>query len=314
MICSLQRSTAPALRPLVLVNAGVTATEREHLQLAGAEVIEAPPLPPWNQSGTLWAERPSHLRRHSAPPRLEQFYKLQLWDPAVSNAQRLVYIDPDALVLRNVSTLLTEVAAPAALAYTDRCAQNLQLWQPRGGIVVDGVRVAKCQYYWNAGVLVFEPNASLYTTLMELYASGRYPNADPGCYASEQDLLQYVFWRELGGQRVNSLVHGDNFRGMECSYEAVGAQADIRIVHKSEHTRELVHEACSNGNTYAKALFRKGNLSPACPALPQCRSSSSGDASFNQTSRAAVVAAGKFALRVHAHYGSALSCSRPDAT
>lgn len=208
-VCSLIHTTRPSQRPLMLVNAAMPPRQRALLVAAGAEVVETPPLPPWNQSAVIWAARPTALRAYAEPKRIEQFYKLYLWHPAmVGHARRIVYIDPDALVIRSVAHLLDEThqPAPAALHASDRCAAQASIWQPRAGIAVGDGRVAKkCEYYWNAGVIVFEPSRRLFDRMLLVYREGSYPNSDPSCYASEQDVLQHVYWRELGGRRVHPL-------------------------------------------------------------------------------------------------------------
>ena len=204
-VCSLIHTTRPSQRPLMLVNAAMPPRQRALLVAAGAEVVETPPLPPWNQSAVIWAARPTALRAYAEPKRIEQFYKLYLWHPAmVGHARRIVYIDPDALVIRSVAHLLDEThqPAPAALHASDRCAAQASIWQPRAGIAVGDGRVAKkCEYYWNAGVIVFEPSQRLFCHAR--VREGGYPNPDPSCCASGRRAR--VYWRELGGRRVHPL-------------------------------------------------------------------------------------------------------------
>ena len=67
-ICSLQLSTRPTRRPLLMVNGVVSKEQRAFLTSAGAEVIEAPELPKWNQSNDIWVRRPAYLRGLSGEP------------------------------------------------------------------------------------------------------------------------------------------------------------------------------------------------------------------------------------------------------
>ena len=94
-VCSLIHTTRPSQRPLMLVNAAMPPRQRALLVAAGAEVVETPPLPPWNQSAVIWAARPTALRAYAEPKRIEQFYKLYLWHPAmVGHARRIVTSTP----------------------------------------------------------------------------------------------------------------------------------------------------------------------------------------------------------------------------
>ena len=52
--------------------------------------------------------------------------------------------------------------------------------------MLDGKRIPKNDYYWNAGVIVFTPSVAAHTTLMDMYKSGDFPNADPGNFAADQ--------------------------------------------------------------------------------------------------------------------------------
>ena len=313
-VCSLIHTTRPSQRPLMLVNAAMPPRQRALLVAAGAEVVEAPPLPPWNQSAVIWAARPTALRAYAEPKRIEQFYKLYLWHPAmVGHARRIVYIDPDALVIRSVAHLLDEThqPAPAALHASDRCAAQASIWQPRAGIAVGDGRVAKkCEYYWNAGVIVFEPSRRLFHRMLLVYREGSYPNSDPSCYASEQDVLQHVYWRELGGRRVHPLPAGDNFRGYPCSVEQVERQVDIHIVHQhsARYHGNVLRVACANGDELYRALLLAGG--GRCPELPRCLTDARESAGTVWAARRGCMAAkaSSAAERIREAFGEALSC------
>ena len=179
-----------------------------------------------------------------------------------------------------------------------------------GGPAAGGTAVGKCRYYWNAGTIVFEPSARLYEVILHFYCKGTYPNSDPGCFDSEQDLLQYVYWNELGGKRVGALPHGDNFRGYPCSYEAVRRQGQIRIVHKAKGFSELIRKACANGDAYLRALKSIDTHTRTCPLLPACEASAEGDAVMARRRAIATANADAAARRLCARFGPELSCTK----
>mmetsp|Transcript_17067 Transcript_17067/g.28550 ORF Transcript_17067/g.28550 Transcript_17067/m.28550 type:complete len:323 (+) Transcript_17067:9-977(+) len=245
-VCALSLLTSPLHPPLVLVNHIINSSHRALLEHAGAEVIESPPLPQWNSSGVLWARRSCRSAplvcgaNVTKPPRLGNFYRLHLWDPSIAGARKVAYLDPDTLPIRNASALLSDFEPPAALRLGDKCRTSSRKWyEPPGGIFLDGERIRKNDYYWNAGVVVLSPSTEAYNTLMAMFRSGSYPNADPGNYASDQDLLQAFYWRALHGHPPNALPHTLNFRGYPCSYYAVADNlTTVKIVHQAKSLRQ----------------------------------------------------------------------------
>ena len=111
----------------------VNSSHRSLLEQAGAEVVESPPLPPWNSSGVLWRGRtcrsaPLVCGNITEPPRLENFYRLHLWDPAVVGAAKVAYMDPDTMPIRDVSALLTDFEPPAVLPMGEQCRTASRKW------------------------------------------------------------------------------------------------------------------------------------------------------------------------------------------
>lgn len=259
--CALESYAAPGA-PLVLVNQHTLATLGPKLQRLGAQPLLAPPLPSWNMTGSMWVTRPKKLRAASAPERTYSFHKLSLWDPGLTGERRLAFFDADALFVRS-GAALADVRAPAALPGDFHCgdAAGTQEYpgimrEPHGGIVVNGRRIAKAGYYFNSGttcvrahaprfpahphafgsrvtgVMVFEPSRDVHAELMRTYLSGDYKvtDVDFGKFG-EQDVLQNVYWRLLGGARPHRLPDEFNFRGYKCNLARANLSA-VAIIHR----------------------------------------------------------------------------------
>ena len=245
-VCSLMLTTMSRgdPRPLMLVS-GLTSEEVGILSRAGAEVIESPGLRPWNATGDVWRRRPKTMSSDAEPKRLYTFHKLHAWDPEVTKARRVAWIDSDAVVIRNATSLLQVPQVPAAWPMDDACRPKGipdDLWEQP--IYVDGERVPKRDIYWNSGVVVFEPSQRDHDELWRHYDLGAYTNTDPGSFVTEQDLLQSFYWHTLH-RRPHALPATMNFRGYDCSFRQAGKDP-IRIVHKSGRTRTIIAHACGD--------------------------------------------------------------------
>ena len=245
-VCSLMLTTMSRgdPRPLMLVS-GLTSEEVGILSRAGAEVIESPGLRPWNATGDVWRRRPKTMSSDAEPKRLYTFHKLHAWDPEVTKARRVAWIDSDAVVIRNATSLLQVPQVPAAWPMDDACRPKGipdDLWEQP--IYVDGERVPKRDIYWNSGVVVFEPSQRDHDELWRHYDLGAFANTDPGSFVTEQDLLQSFYWHTLH-RRPHALPATMNFRGYDCSFRQAGKDP-IRIVHKSGRTRTIIAHACGD--------------------------------------------------------------------
>ena len=88
-------------------------------------------------------------------------------------------MDADAIYVRNASALL-EIEPPSAFYLRDACRPpNIpwHRWDP--GIEIDGEPVPKARAYWNTGVVVYEPDATVARDLWRLYATGDFASFDP---------------------------------------------------------------------------------------------------------------------------------------
>ena len=110
----------------------------------------------------MWRRRPPALAASKEPARLYTYHKLHAWDPrVVKGAPRVAFVDADAIYVRNASALL-EIEPPSAFYLRDACRPpNVpwHRWDP--GIEIDGEPVPKARAYWNTGVVVYEPDATV---------------------------------------------------------------------------------------------------------------------------------------------------------
>ena len=129
----------------------------------------------------MWRRRPPALAASKEPARLYTYHKLHAWDPrVVKGAPRVAFVDADAIYVRNASALL-EIEPPSAFYLRDACRPpNVpwHRWDP--GIEIDGEPVPKARAYWNTGVVVYEPDATVARDLWRLYATGDFASFDPG--------------------------------------------------------------------------------------------------------------------------------------
>ncbi len=128
----------------------------------------------------MWRRRPPALAASKEPARLYTYHKLHAWDPrVVKGAPRVAFVDADAIYVRNASALL-EIEPPSAFYLRDACRPpNIpwHRWDP--GIEIDGEPVPKARAYWNTGVVVYEPDATVARDLWRLYATGDFASFDP---------------------------------------------------------------------------------------------------------------------------------------
>ena len=221
----------------------------------------------------MWRRRPPALAASKEPARLYTYHKLHAWDPrVVKGAPRVAFVDADAIYVRNASALL-EIEPPSAFYLRDACRPpNIpwHRWDP--GIEIDGEPVPKARAYWNTGVVVYEPDATVARDLWRLYATGDFASFDPSRmstgngvgrlgseraltdagldpdqYVCEGDLLQTYYWRRWRGSRPHVLNAAWNFRGYKCSYADVADASRVRVVHKEERRAiTLIFDACEH--------------------------------------------------------------------
>lgn len=174
---------------VVMVTHIIDKASRQQLEAEGCQVVEIEPLYPH-------AELSSH---YAAAQFGEVWSKLRIW--SLIDYQRLVFLDADMLVVKNMDELF-ELPLPAghiAACHACRCNPNQiasypASWQP-----------SACHYTWqereeaapdeldlylNGGFLVLEPSQQMADVLAQRVAAisdlSQYP-------FSEQDLLNEVF-------------------------------------------------------------------------------------------------------------------------
>ncbi len=174
---------------IVMVTDAIDIETREALQELGCVIHPVEPLMP-----------SADLEQHYASAQFgEVWSKLRAWE--LTGCDRVVFLDADMLVLRNMDELFTLDLGDHALAACHACRCNPNkiasypaswqpenchyTWQDRGETAP-----ASLDRYLNGGFLVLEPDEEVFNWLQQKVAAitdlRRYP-------FSEQDLLNEVF-------------------------------------------------------------------------------------------------------------------------
>ena len=174
---------------IVMVTDAIDLTTREALQAQGCVIHPVEPLMP-----------DAHLEQHYASAQFGEVWgKLRAWE--LTGCGRVVFLDADMLVLRNMDELFTLDLGdhPLAACHACRCNPNKiasypaswqpenchYTWQDRGEPAP-----ASLDRYLNGGFLVLKPDQEMFNWLQQKVAAisdlRRYP-------FSEQDLLNEVF-------------------------------------------------------------------------------------------------------------------------
>ena len=174
---------------IVMVTDAIDLTTREALQAQGCVIHPVEPLMP-----------DAHLEQHYASAQFgEVWSKLRAWE--LTGCERVVFLDADMLVLRNMDELFTLDLGdhPLAACHACRCNPNKiasypASWQPENCHYTwqdrDEPAPASLDRYLNGGFLVLKPDQEMFNWLQQKVAAisdlRRYP-------FSEQDLLNEVF-------------------------------------------------------------------------------------------------------------------------
>lgn len=174
---------------IVMVTAAIGRETREDLQTHGCVIYPVEPLMP-----------DSKLDHHYASDRFgEVWSKLRVWE--LTDCERVVFLDADMLVLRNMDELFTLDLGEYALAACHACRCNPNhiasypaRWQPENCHYTWQARgepaPASLDRYLNGGFLVLKPDQGVFEWLQRKVVAiddlRRYP-------FSEQDLLNEVF-------------------------------------------------------------------------------------------------------------------------
>ena len=185
---SLKRSET-AWPLIVMVTDAIDIETREDLQALGCVIHPVEPLMP-----------NAELEQHYASAQFgEVWSKLRAWE--LTGCERVVFLDADMLVLRNMDELFTLDLGDHALAACHACRCNPNKiasypasWQPKNCHYTWQDRgesaPASLDRYLNGGFLVLEPDEEVFSWLQQKVAAitdlRRYP-------FSEQDLLNEVF-------------------------------------------------------------------------------------------------------------------------
>jgi alpha-N-acetylglucosamine transferase len=174
---------------VVMVTDAINQSTREALQADGCVIHPVVPLMPRND-----------LAQHYASAQFgEVWSKLRVWE--LTGCERVVFLDADMLVLRNMDELFTLDLGDYALAACHACRCNPNQiasypasWQPEHCHYTWQERQqpvpANLDLYLNGGFLVLKPDEAVFRQLQEKVTAiddlRRYP-------FSEQDLLNEVF-------------------------------------------------------------------------------------------------------------------------
>jgi alpha-N-acetylglucosamine transferase len=184
-------------RLIVMVTPASDASMIDVLESEGCEIRTVEPIVIQNSS-------------YAAARYANVWTKLRVW--GLEDLTRVIFLDTDMLVLRNMDELFQIELPAGGIAASPACVCNPhhkstypKSWVPENCYYTyaraesersTGVRTAKERDYFNAGLLVFEPNRATLAAFLERLASSDapdYPFAD-------QDFLNEYFrarWRIL---------------------------------------------------------------------------------------------------------------------
>lgn len=208
---------------VVMVTDAIDQPTREALRADGCVIHPVAPLMP-----------DSALEQHYASAQFgEVWSKLRAWE--LTDYERVVFLDADMLVLRNMDELFTVDMGKYALAACHACRCNPNQiasypasWQPENCHYTWQARgeaaPAELDCYLNGGFLVLKPDNAVFSWLqqkvMEISDLKRYP-------FSEQDLLNEVFagrWLPL------SYIY-NALKTLPFQHSAMWRQDDVKNLH-----------------------------------------------------------------------------------
>jgi len=239
MLCSLQLTTRPERPPLLLVNVAVNHAQRQRLRQTGAQLISVPTLG-YNLSNLAWRSFQPQVQRHNRevqrrkkagqrPKRFETFYKFFIW--AIKGPTHLVFVDPDSMIVKNITELLHIYPPFAALNLGVTCHDDLKF-----------TTRARNWLYFNAGVMVFQPGEDTFIGLMETLRLGNFTIQDESG-PSDQDPLQCYLWRR-GHFLPHPIPNGLNWRDYACQNRVTSTRM-VKILHRSgSRMKRALNQLC----------------------------------------------------------------------
>lgn len=196
----------------------------------------------------------------------EVFTKLHVFNPAALPYDRVVFLDLDTLVLRNIDDLFS-VRPPAAMCNMKTRAGHAPS-PPR-----HGHRMEPRSCYFNAGTMVVAPSWPLFE-LLAADVQEPDPQWHTGAWAPEQNYLSRVLageWSHLS-QLFNLEVQLHSGVPVSEIWERSGA-VDVAVAHFSGATKvwdmEPEHEVQVVGSVWVKQAFSR--LHPKTRSLVQVR-------------------------------------------
>jgi alpha-N-acetylglucosamine transferase len=184
-------------RLIVMVTPASNASMVEVLESEGCEIRKVEPIVIPNSS-------------YASARYANVWTKLRVWE--LEDLKRVVFLDTDMLVLRNMDELFQIELPPGGIAASPACVCNPhhkptypKSWVPENcyytyaqtaSARATGFRIATETDYFNAGLLVLEPNRADFAAFLERLASPDVPDFP----FAEQDFLNQYFrarWRIL---------------------------------------------------------------------------------------------------------------------
>lgn len=160
----------------------------------------------------------------------EVFTKLQVLNPAALPYDRVVFLDLDTLVLRNIDDLF-ELRPPAAMCNMKTRAGRMRSPPEHGG------RMDPHWCYFNAGAMVLAPSAALFE-LLAADVQEPDPQWHRGAWSPEQSYLAAVLageWSHIS-QLYNLEVQLHSGVPLSRIWEEAEA-SDVAVAHFSGHTK-----------------------------------------------------------------------------
>lgn len=231
---------------VVLHTGAVTQTDLADVEALGARLIRAELLPVSDAFNERHARKKLHAdapfpkgRKPAFHTPLDNFVKLRLWQ--LEDYERCVFIDADAIVLRNMDKLFGYPEFSAAPNVYESLADFHRL---------------------NSGVFVAEPNAATFADMLErLDRPDRFWRRTDQTFLQEYfpdwhglpvffNMLQYVWFNmpELWDWRSIHLIHYQYEKPWEDDHPRSGQLAPLIELWKAFHSGEAIPDIASLDN------------------------------------------------------------------
>lgn len=202
----------------------------------------------------IWSAEDLHNQPYEEARFKQVFTKLHCFNPAVLPYDRVLFVDLDMLVLRNLEELF-KIRPPAAMSNTKKCQRDSSSGKvvggPRGVELAHGARMGNGvdDNYFNAGTMLLAPSQPLFDLLVaDVLAPD--PTWHLGGWSPEQKYLSRVYagaWSHIS-QLFNFEVQLHSGVPLTPLWEEAEA-TDIAVCHFSGSPKVWSHHPASEEDT-----------------------------------------------------------------